>query len=118
MFGLNLLHLLPCLGLDMGVCLVQREEGAMSENRIVAECWTCTDHTLCWREDCRTGSQYHRPAISTNYGITVHLAAGHDVRPVATDPEPDHSIPYDGCACGDPFCEGCDVRPVEVKREA
>jgi hypothetical protein len=25
--------------------------------------------------------------------------------------EPDHSIPYDGCSCGDPFCEGCDSAP-------
>jgi hypothetical protein len=25
------------------------------------------------------------------------------------DPEPDHSIPYDGCAaCGEAFCDGCD----------
>lgn len=23
-------------------------------------------------------------------------------------PEPDHSIPYDGCPCGDAFCWGCD----------
>lgn len=31
--------------------------------------------------------------------------------PTHADPEPDHSIPYDGCSCGDPFCEGCHEDP-------
>jgi hypothetical protein len=24
------------------------------------------------------------------------------------DDEPDHSLPHSGCACGDPFCDGCE----------
>src|SRR5574342_76887 len=28
--------------------------------------------------------------------------------------EPDHSIPYDGCECSDPWCSGCEIGSYTV----
>ena len=75
----------------------------MTETRkpVVAECWTCI-----------ASGAWGKGGPVSEVIADVHRAAGHDVRPVEVpDPEPDHSIPYDGCACGDAFCGGCEVRP-------
>lgn len=51
----------------------------------------------------------YRVAFAEGEYIGLHHGRPEPIEYRPIDAEPDGSIPYDGCECGDPFCSGCET---------
>lgn len=63
--------------------------GRYGEHRLSVSCTSPARLAAHWRGYCQQGQER---SIADVFSLA----------------EPNHSIPYDGCACGDAFCHGCE----------